>query len=230
MIFLAPRVFAFCASLLVDLAAARARRGTGRRRPRSRLRRGSGPERRFFSKRASPARRAGLHARLLAASAWPAATLLVRPLTNAVECVLVSSLLCLACANASDVCDDDCEVESYSSRVNSAGDAKKTEKTEDGARESSRRVFTTSLAAPRAALVAGAVTAVGTWTRFTFPLFAAPLGVLLVARAAPRVTPGRRDSRRRAARWSPPRRAPPGSPPSRRAWSSPTPRTSKAST
>ena len=187
-IFLAPRVFAFCASLLVDLAAARAARATyWAQAPALASSARSTRDRRdasFSKKSFSGAARAGLHARLLAASAWPAATLLVRPLTNAVECVLVSSLLCLACANASDVCDDDCEVESYSSRVNSAGDAKKTEKTEDGARESSRRVFTTSLAAPRAALVAGAVTAVGTWTRFTFPLFAAPLGVLLVARAA----------------------------------------------
>ena len=195
-IFLAPRIFAFCASLLVDLAAARAARAAyWAQAPAlaspslrsTRDRRDSSYSKKSFS----GAARAGLHARLLAASAWPAVTLLVRPLTNAVECVLVSSLLCLACASdASDACDDHGEVESsYEARPGIPrviqGDAKKTlQKTEDGGEP--KKVFATkkSLAATRAALVAGAVTAVGTWTRFTFPLFAAPLGVLLVARAA----------------------------------------------
>ena len=76
-----------------------ARRARGRRRPRSRLRRGppgTGETRFFFEEEfLRRAARAGLHARLLAASAWPRRPLLVRPLTNAVECVLVSSLLCL---------------------------------------------------------------------------------------------------------------------------------------
>jgi hypothetical protein len=192
-IFLAPRVFAFCASLLVDLAAARAARAAywaqapalASPARSTRDRRDSSYSKKSFS----GAARAGLRARLLAASAWPAVTLLVRPLTNAVECVLVSSLLCLACARASDVCDDDSEVESFeASPKTPLESAKNTEKAKDFRVNDvlSRRAFATSLslAATRDALVAGAVTAVGTWTRFTFPLFAAPIGVLLVARAA----------------------------------------------
>ena len=127
--------------------------------------------------------------------------------------MLVSSLLCLACANASDVCDDDCEFESYSSRVNSAGDAKDRED-----RRRRARVFATSLATsppPHAALVAGAVSS-GNVDPFAFPLFAAPLGVLLVARAARAILRvgeilGARGALVAAAA------APPGSPPSRRA-------------
>ena len=193
-IFLAPRIFAFCASLLVDLAAARAARAAywaqapalASPARSTRDRRDSSYSKKSFS----GAARAGLHARLLAASAWPAVTLLVRPLTNAVECVLVSSLLCLACASdASDACDDDSEVESFEAKFEAESAKNTSEKAKDFRANdvlSRKRAFATkkSLAATRAALVAGAVTAVGTWTRFTFPLFAAPIGVLLVARAA----------------------------------------------
>ena len=181
-LFLAPRVFAFCASLVVDLAASRAARGAYWAQ--SRAGRAPGDARRVSEKSHSDAARAGLRARLFVASSWPAVTLLVRPFTNAVECVLVAALLCLACApphvpgdEAHDARDLAFErsLETTPRRVADASDAKSAVARLSRAR---RR------AASRAALFAGAVTAVGTWTRFTFPLFAAPLGAALVARAA----------------------------------------------
>ena len=188
-IFLAPRVFAFCASLMVDLAASRAARAAyWAQAPKSasqaqkRARRGEThvPEKSF-----SGAARVSLHARLFVASAWPAVTLLVRPLTNAAECVLVAALLCLVCAPNAEGLDDDDEGVVFESR--DEPEKKSAEKTkalfarECVARQKSRLARN---AATRAAFRAGAVTALGTWSRFTFPLFAAPLGALLVVRAA----------------------------------------------
>jgi hypothetical protein len=176
-IFLAPRVFAFCASLMVDLAASRAARAaywaqSPKKSSASKARgarRGEAHQEKSFS----GAARVSLHARLFVASAWPAVTLLVRPLTNAAECVLVSALLCLVCApTITEGLDDDDEGVVFQSR----DEPEKPEKVKKSRR--ARNSLT------RAAFRAGAVTALGTWSRFTFPLFAAPLGALLVVRAA----------------------------------------------
>ena len=176
-IFLAPRVFAFCASLMVDLAASRAARAaywaqSPKKSSASKARgarRGEAHQEKSFS----GAARVSLHARLFVASAWPAVTLLVRPLTNAAECVLVSALLCLVCApTITEGLDDDDEGVVFQSR----DEPEKPENTKKSRR--ARNSLT------RAAFRAGAVTALGTWSRFTFPLFAAPLGALLVVRAA----------------------------------------------
>jgi phosphatidylinositol glycan class Z len=178
-IFLAPRVFAFCASLMVDLAASRAARAaywaqspkkSSASKAQKRARRGEAHQEKSFS----GAARVSLHARLFVASAWPAVTLLVRPLTNAAECVLVSCLLCLVCApTVTEGLDDDDEGVVFQSELDVPEKAEKTKK--------SRRARNSLT---RAAFRAGAVTALGTWSRFTFPLFAAPLGALLVVRAA----------------------------------------------
>ena len=192
-LFLAPRVFAFCGSLVVDLAAARAARAAYWARSPARRNASRDARRVRGEKSFSGAARAGLRARLFVASSWPAVTLLVRPFTNAVECVLISTLICLVCATTpcdSPSGDEDDSVD--------GGSARATEEASEAKKDAARRTRRRLRAATRATCVVGAVTAVGTWTRFTFPMFAAPLGFVMVARAA-RVT-GRTGPNRASAR------------------------------
>ena len=161
-LFLAPRVFAFLASLLIDIAVAKAARAAYWARvgtTSSHSKKRSRPH--TQSKTMSGASRAGLHARLLIASSWPILALATKPFSNSTECMLVAVLMYIVCGGGG----------SSGSKEETEGDvsAKRSKK---GLREVTSPAF-----------FAGAVTAVGTWTRFTFPLFAAPLLSVLAMKA-----------------------------------------------
>ena len=131
---------------------------------------------------------AGLHARLLLASSWPVLALVAKPFTNSVECVLVAVLLLVVVGvGAGDDVDGDMANSCLSKQSQTAetttttnsGVTKQQSPTATRKRERKARVRDVSARA----FVAGAVCAIGTWTRFTFPCFAVPLLLALLTNA-----------------------------------------------
>jgi phosphatidylinositol glycan class Z len=102
---LAPRLFLFCASLLLDAAAAGAARAVywaRRGAAKSGSRRGSGSVRGECTGDWVGLAAADIHARLTLASCWPVLTMQLRPFSNSLEALVLALAVLLVLCHTSD--------------------------------------------------------------------------------------------------------------------------------